>query len=94
MSDAAKKRQRKTYWQKCACDTPGSRDAIKSWFSPMSDGMIPYRAELLCDIETDAEKRLRAFMTNKAGQRFEFTRSRNGRNVNVSIKPIAMERPK
>jgi hypothetical protein len=83
------RRQPKSYWQRCVSDTPGAQDAIRSWFSPLSEGMTPYQADILCDIETDAEKKFRAFMTDARGKKFEFTRSRHGRDVAISMKPIA-----
>lgn len=81
--------RRKTYWQSCVSDNDAAKDAIKSWFSPLSEDMTPYQADILCDIETDVEKKLRAFMTNASGKKFEFTRARHGRDVTISMKPLA-----
>jgi hypothetical protein len=82
-------RRPRSYWQSFVCDTERSKDAIKSWFAPLSDGMVPYKAEILCDIETDAEKKLRAFMVDGGGHRFVFTRSCGARQVVVGMKRIA-----
>jgi hypothetical protein len=79
----------RSYWQSCAADTDRARDAIRSWFAPLSDGMTPYQAEILCDAATDAEKRLRAFMTDDSGARFQFERSRGRRSTAISMRRIA-----
>ena len=81
-------RAARSYWQSCVADTEGAKEAIKSWFAPMSDGMTPYKAEILCDVETDAEKKLRAFMVDGEGKRFEFTRSHRRRDMVISMKPV------
>lgn len=79
----------RAYWQSVVSDNDSARDAIKLWFAPMSEGMTPYKAEILCDAENDAGKKLRAFMTNSHGARFEFTRSLGKRNVVISMKRLA-----
>ena len=78
----------KSYWQTMSLHSDGAKEACKSWFGPLSEGMTPYKCEVLCDIETDAEKKIRAFMTDTAGARFKLERTR-GRNYSVSIKPVA-----
>lgn len=82
-------RRRRSYWQSCVSDTERAREAIRSWFAPMSDGMTPYKSEILCDLETDAEKKLRAFMTDEQGQHFVSTRSRGKRDTIISWMPYA-----
>lgn len=93
MAPAVMRQRRRTYWQQCVSDTDRAKDAIKSWFSPMCEGMTPYKAEILCDVETDAEKRLRAFMVDEQGQHFAFTRSRSGRDIVVSMKRLSGDQP-
>lgn len=78
----------KSYWQKIYLGSDNAKAAVCSWLSPMSDGMTPYDAEVLCDIATDREKKLRVFMTDKDGTRFQFERTRGGRNFSVSMKPL------
>ena len=51
--------------------------------------MTPYKAEILCDVDTDAEKKLRAFMQDGEGKRYQFTRSRGKRGTVISMKIIA-----
>lgn len=78
----------KSYWQSVYLGNDGSKEACKSWFMPLCEGMTPYKAEILCDIATDREKKIRAFMTDAAGERFVFERTR-GRNFSISMKPCA-----
>jgi hypothetical protein len=83
----------RSYWQSCVADTESAREALKSWFPwGICDGMTPYKAEILCDLETDAEKKLRAFMVDDRGQHIVFTRSRGKRETVISIKPIKPNR--
>jgi hypothetical protein len=52
--------------------------------------MTPYKSEILCDVETDAEKKLRAFMVDESGRHFEFTRTRGARSTfSISMKRIS-----
>ena len=80
--------KRRSYWQSCVSDTQRAKEAIASWFTPMSDGMTPYKAEVLCDVETDTEKKLRAFMTDAEGQHFVLTRTRRKRDTVIAMKRI------
>lgn len=79
---------RKTYWQSCACYSEHSKDAIKTWFAPLSDDMTPYKADILCEVETDRERRLRAYMTDPAGKKYLFTRTRGKRTFSITMRPI------
>ncbi len=78
----------KSYWQSACVDSDRSKDAIRSWFHPLSEGMTPYKAEILCEIDTDREKKIRAFMTDESGAKFKFERTM-GRRFSISRKPIA-----
>jgi hypothetical protein len=82
---------RKSEWTECVCDNKRAQDAILSWFHHLAEGMTPYKAEILCDIETDAEKKLRAFMTDADGNHYKFTRTCGGR---YSIKREKIEPPR
>lgn len=75
----------KSYWQAVACSTPGHKEAIKSWFSPLCDDMTPENAEILCDRETDREKKIRATMIDKNGVRRVATRTKGGRTFSVTL---------
>jgi hypothetical protein len=81
---------KKSYWQSAYIGNERSQEAIRSWFSPMADGLTANKAEILCDIETDREKKLRAFMTNAEGQHFQLERTLGGRTFSISKKRIAM----
>lgn len=78
----------KSYWTDCVVEGDRFKDAIKAWFAPMCDNMVPYKAEILCDIETDAEKKLRAFMTDKDGTRYRFVRTRTVKGFTISMKRL------
>lgn len=80
-------RKTKSYWQSVAVESARSREAVKSWFMPLCEGMTPYKAEILCDIETDREKKIRAFMTDAEGAKFVFQRTK-GRKFSLSRKLI------
>ena len=72
----------KSYWQKMACSTDYDRAALKSWFDPWAEDLTPESAEILCDIETDREKKLRVIMVDKTGAKFRLTRT-TGRNITI-----------
>jgi len=76
----------KSYWQSAYIGNDSSKDAVKSWFAPMCDGMTPYKAEILCDIETDREKKARAFMTDPDGKRYQFERTLGGKTFSITRK--------
>jgi hypothetical protein len=80
----------KSYWQQVSVDSPRCKASVKALFAPLCDGMTPYKAEILCDAETDREKKYRAFMTDDDGQRFRFerTRVRADGTFSLSISPI------
>lgn len=77
----------KSYWQSAYVGSDRAKDAVRSWFMPLCEGMTPYKAEILCDIETDREKKIRAFMTDGRGAKFKFERTR-GRTFSISKKLI------
>lgn len=80
---------KKSYWQAMSLYSDGDKAAAKSWFSPLcDDDMTPYKAEILCDVETDREKKLRVFMTDGAGKRFEFVRTNGAKNFSIAKKPL------
>jgi len=81
----------KSYWQEVYVDGHNAKEAVKSWFAPMCEGMTPYKAELLCDIDTDREKKIRAFMTDTDGKHYQFERTRGGKTFSISRKLMATE---
>lgn len=78
---------RKTYWQNVSLHTDRDKEVCKSWFSPLCEGMTPNKVEVLCDIETDREKKLRAFMTDAEGKQYQLERTR-GATCSISIQEI------
>ena len=76
----------KSYWQEAYIGSDRAKDDVKSWFGTMAEGMTPYKAEILCDIKTDREKKIRAFMTDADGKRYQLERTRGGRVFSVSRK--------
>ena len=79
----------KSYWQAVYVDSDDAKAVCKSWFAPMCEGMTPYKAEILCDIETDREKKLRAFMIDDEGKHHKFERTKvGGKTFSISSKPV------
>lgn len=78
----------KSYWIGVSLVTEGHKDSCRSWFSPMADEMTPYKAEILCDIETDREKKLRSFMTDANGQHYKLERTLGRKTFSISCKKI------
>jgi hypothetical protein len=78
----------KSYWQAIYMDSADAKASIQSWFAPMCEGMTPYKAEILCDIETDSEKKLRAFMIDVENKHYKFERTRGGKTFSISRKPV------
>lgn len=76
-----------------ACDTPSQKSAIRSWFSPFCDDMEPESAEVLCDRDTDREKKLRAIMIDRDGGKRVATRTAGKRNTTVTIERLSEEQP-
>lgn len=79
---------KKSYWQKMFVGTDAAKDACLSWFSPVCDGMTVESAEVLCDIETDREKKVKAIVRDQDGTRRLATRSLGGKNFTISLVAI------
>jgi len=75
----------KSYWQECRVD--GNQEAIKSWFVGMAEDMHVTKAEILCDVETDMERKIRIF-ARKGERDYVLTRTK-GRRFTVSCKEVA-----
>lgn len=80
----------KSYWLEAYIGSDRAKDDVKTWFYPLCDGMTPYKAEILCDIETDREKKIRAFMTDTDGKHYRFERTRGGRKFSISKRALAV----
>ena len=76
----------KSYWSGVSIHGERSQAAVKSWFSPLCDDMTVEKAEILCDIETDREKKIRAVMVDPSGKRHIATRTKGGRTYSISLK--------
>lgn len=59
----------RSQWTKIWCGSPETKAAALSWFHPVCDGMTPEDVEILCDVETDREKKIRAVMVDEHGMR-------------------------
>jgi hypothetical protein len=75
---------KKSYWTGVVTDTPGSQRAILSWLSPLCDGFTVESAQVLCDIATDREKKLKAVVIDGEGRRRTATRT-FGKTFSVSL---------
>lgn len=78
----------KSYWQSAHVGSDRAKESVKSWFGSMCEGMTPYKAEILCDIATDREKKIRAFMTDANNKHYQFERTLGGKTFSVTRKPI------
>ncbi len=78
----------KSQWTEIWCGSPESRAAALSWFQPVCDGMTPEKVEILCDIETDREKKIRGIMVDDKGVRRMATRTLGTRQYTISLKPL------
>lgn len=87
-TDTTKRRRPKSYWTGVSLHSEASKDVLRSWFAPMADDMTPYKGEILCDVDTDREKKLRAFMIDKGGKHYQFTRTRGGSQYSIAMKRI------
>jgi len=76
----------KSYWSGVSCDSDRDRKALLSWFSPLCDDMTPIKAEILCDLETDREKKLRVLMRRPTGEEQWAIRSRTKSGHTITLK--------
>ena len=83
----------KSYWQEAYLGSDDAKENVKSWFGGMCKGMTPYKAEILCDIETDREKKIRALMTDENGENFQFERTLGRTTFSVSRKRLTSQVP-
>lgn len=79
----------KSYWQEAWLGDERSKKAVSSWFGTMSEGLTPYKAEILCDAATDREKKIRALMTDDASKHYQLERTLGGKTFSISRKVIA-----
>lgn len=80
---------KKSEWVKMVCDSERTKDAIRSWFSPLCDAMTPESADVLEVIETGRTKKARAVMFEPAtGLRYRVVRRYTKRGHDVSINLI------
>lgn len=83
----------KSYWQSVNVRGAGPQEAVKSWFGIMADETdVVNDADILCDKATDREKKIRAVLTNKEGDRFKLERTLGGKTF--SIKRTFLEKAK
>lgn len=78
----------RSYWMEVFVETEQSKAACKSWFPILADGLTPYKSEILCDAETDREKKIRAFMTDERGLHYKLERTLGGHRRSISRKRI------
>lgn len=75
----------KSYWSPVASDGERHQRAILSWFGVLCEGMAVEKAEILCDMETDREKKIRAFVVDKDGKRRVAVRAKNKGGYTISL---------
>jgi hypothetical protein len=74
----------KSYWQTVSTDSERSKAAALSWVSPLCDGMTVEKAEILCDIKTDREKKIKVIARDTDGTRFLATRTLGRKTYSVT----------
>lgn len=79
---------KKSYWMGVTTHTENQRRAVLSWFGAVCHGMTVEKAEILCDIETDREKKIKAVVRNDDGKRYLATRTVGGKTYTVTLAPI------
>jgi len=82
----------RSYWQSLSLESEDAKVVCKSWFAPMCEGMTPYKAEILFDVTTDKEKKLRAFMIDGDNKHYKFERTLGGKTFSISRKPMEAAR--
>lgn len=80
----------KSYWQGMCCRNTRDKEAIKSWFSPLCDEMDPMSCDVLCDIDSDRSKKVRAIMVEKNGMRILATRTLGGKQFSIHLEPAPL----
>lgn len=78
----------KSYWQEAYIGSDNAKESVKSWFGSMCEGLTPYKAEILCDVDTDREKKIRALMTDADNKHYQLERTLGRRTFSVSRKVI------
>ena len=83
----------KSTWMGVTLRTKRNKASVMSWFGIMGEDMMPEKAEILCDNETDREKKIRVFVVDAKGNRFKLERTLGGRNCIVSRMRLPMVAP-
>jgi hypothetical protein len=65
----------KSYWMGVTIHTVNKRQAVLSWFGDLCRDMTVESAEVLCDKQTDREKKLKAVVVDAQGNRRLATRT-------------------
>jgi hypothetical protein len=81
----------KSYWVVVTTRTDRQQQAMLSWFNGMCDGMKIESAEVLCDKETDREKKIKAVVVDTDGRRHVATRTLGGKTYTVSLSPMGKD---
>ena len=76
----------KSYWQAMCCNTAADKARIKQIFSPLCDDLEPESCDVLCDLDTDRGKKVRAVMIAKDGTRKLATRTLGRKQFSMSLK--------
>ena len=79
---------KKSYWMTVTTHTDRQKEAVLSWFSGVCTGMTVESAKILCDIETDREKKIKAIVRDTDGQRYTATRT-TGKNYTVTLAKVS-----
>jgi hypothetical protein len=82
------KRVKMTEWVGVSLETDRDKAAVKGWFAPFCDEMTPVSAQILVEIDTDREKKVRAEMRDDNGSTRQVIRARTKAGWTVTMKPV------
>jgi hypothetical protein len=75
----------KSYWMGVSTITDREKQSVLSWFMPLCSGMAVESAQILCDVATDREKKIKAVMVDDQGVRRMATRTLGGKTFTIRL---------
>ena len=79
----------KSYWMCVSTDTDRDKANVLSWLSPLCDGMKVESAEIMCDVATDREKKIKVIVVDEKGKRRIAIRSKTKGGWSITLKAAA-----
>lgn len=80
---------KKSTWMGVSLHGERSKANVMSWFGLVGENMTPYEAEVLCDNETDIEKKVRVRVIDPDdGKKYELVRTLGAKTYTITRKAI------